>query len=261
MSAVVIDMPAAAAERDGDNIPDRSEYILRLREILTALESDDSTLFESRLSELMRLRDKGLFVNLAKLTRELHEAVRDLNFDDRLKQITGSDIPDACMRLDYVAKLGEDAAHRTLDLVDSSRKLVDEMNECAQGLANARERVLQDASTPAWRSGLAAETEAAEARMKQIGHQIRANLTNISQAQEYQDLSGQVIRRVTGLVHNIELALIKLLRATASGESLKNGPSTPIQSNTGELSGPAVPGLSEAASQEDADALLAELGF
>lgn len=259
MSAVVVQMPPHVTESDPQNIPDRAEYIERLREILTALEADDPALFESRLGHLMRLRDNGLFVNLAKLTRELHEAVRDLNFDDRLKQIAGNEIPDACKRLDYVAKLGEDAAHRTLDLVDNSRRLVDSLSECTQGLASARERVLQDGNTLAWRSSLAGEVEATESKIKQVSGQLRAHFSEISQAQEYQDLSGQVIRRVTTLVHNIEGALIKLLRATNDG--LKNPTAAPIQTQPGELAGPAVPGLSESASQQDADALLAELGF
>ena len=69
------------------SIPDRAEYVNRLREILSALEADDQGLFESRLNQLMRLREDGLFVNLAKLTRELHQAVKDLNFDERLQQI------------------------------------------------------------------------------------------------------------------------------------------------------------------------------
>ena len=262
MSAVIVNLPSRSAARETVAIPDRGEYTARLRDILSALEADDQSLFETRLNQLMRLREDGLFVNLAKLTRELHQAVRDLNFDDRLQQLAGSEIPDACVRLDYVVKLGEDSAHRTLDLVDSSRKQVDALTNCANELAQARRRLLMHGDQPARSLGLAETLGDAERLLQEAGMGLRTNFSAISQAQEYQDLSGQVIRRVIALVHNIEGALIKLLRAT--NEGLKPGVSVvaPAAVAHGELAGPAIPGLASGAqSQEDADSLLAELGF
>lgn len=258
MNAVVVPMQARPGAREPVPIPDRQEYIERLRQILSALEADDQPLFEARLNQLMRLREDGLFVNLAKLTRELHQAVRDLNFDERLQQLAGSEIPDACVRLDYVAKLGEDAAHRTLDLVDSSRGLIDSIGGCVTNLADAR-RHLQNCSGPSPLGSVGSDLEEAESALVEAAAGLRANFSAISQAQEYQDLSGQVIRRVISLVHNIEGALIKLLRATSEG--VRPGTGGPSE-GAGALAGPAVPGLSvDAASQQDADALLAELGF
>lgn len=265
MSATVVTLPTRAAAREAAVIPDRAEYINRLREILSALEADDQALFESRLNQLMRLREEGLFVNLAKLTRELHQAVRELNFDDRLQQLAGSEIPDACVRLDYVVKLGEDAAHRTLDLVDASRTLLTRLADDASRLGDARRR-LQLGGDSAARgsaigSGIVEELEHAERLMHEVSSGVRLNLSSISQAQEYQDLSGQVIRRVIALVHNIEGALITLLKAT--NEGLKPSAAiAPAAVANGELAGPAIPGLAQgSASQQDADALLAELGF
>jgi chemotaxis protein CheZ len=255
VSAVVVPLLQRAAAESG--IVDRGEYLGRLHEILAALEADDQVLFESRLNQLMRLREEGLFVNLAKLTRELHQAVRELNFDERLQQLAGNDIPDARARLDYVVKLGEDAAHRTLDHVDDARKALDTLGGCASRIAEVQAKLagsesLAQAQAPALHESV--ET------MKQVAGEVRSHLSAISQAQEYQDLSGQVIRRVITLVHNIEGALIKLLKATNDG--LKPTPSAPITTAPGELAGPAVPGLETGAqSQQDADALLAELGF
>ena len=124
MNAVVVPMPARPGAREPVPIPDRQEYIERLRQILSALEADDQSLFEARLNQLMRLREDGLFVNLAKLTRELHQAVRDLNFDDRLQQLAGSEIPDACVRLDYVVKLGEDRRVEGTQLIEQRQEYV-----------------------------------------------------------------------------------------------------------------------------------------
>ncbi len=259
MSAVVVNMPVRNAERETPAIPDRAEYIGRLRELLSALEADDQSLFESRLNQLMRLREDGLFVNLAKLTRELHQAVKDLNFDDRLQQLAGSEIPDACVRLDYVVKLGEDAAHRTLDVCDESRTLLDRLNGCANDLSVVRSQLPHEPVTAINGRSVAGELEGISQVIREVSGALRGNFSAIAQAQEYQDLSGQVIRRVIALVHNIEGALIKLLKATNEGvRSL----SASAAVNPGELAGPAVPGLASGGqSQQDADALLAELGF
>jgi chemotaxis protein CheZ len=255
MSAVVINLPLR--NLDPPAIPDRAEYIERLREILSALEADDQSLFEARLNQLMRAREEGLFVNLAKLTRELHQAVKDLNFDERLQQLAGSEIPDACVRLDYVVKLGEDAAHKTLDVCDDSRGLINRLNGCVDSLDGIREKLPAVAALPIKGLTLANEIERVEQTMREVGGALRTSFSTIAQAQEYQDLSGQVIRRVIALVHNIEGALIKLLKAT--NEGVRTPSSAAVN---GELAGPTVPGLSQGGqSQQDADALLAELGF
>lgn len=257
MNAVVVNLQEHAAARETSAIPDRGEYVARLRDILAALEADDQALFEARLGQLVRLREDGLFVNLAKLTRELHQAVRDLNFDERLQQLAGSEIPDACVRLDYVVKLGEDAAHRTLDIVDDSRRQIDALAACVQRLAEARQTLPLAAQAAA-----GAQLEAIGQDVARIAGELRTSFSAVSQAQEYQDLSGQVIRRVIALVHNIEGALIKLLRATSDGLRPVAGAATVAGVPNGELAGPAVPGLANgAASQQDADSLLAELGF
>jgi len=258
MSAVVVNLPLRGVEPPSA-IPDRAEYVARLRDILSALEADDQSLFETRLNQLMRAREEGLFVNLAKLTRELHQAVKDLNFDEKLQELAGNEIPDACKRLDYVVKLGEDAAHKTLDVCDDSRGLLNRLSGCVDSLDGIREKLPAVAALPIKGLTLANEIERVEGAMREIGAALKVSFSTVAQAQEYQDLSGQVIRRVIALVHNIEGALIKLLRATNDGV---RAPAASVAAAPGELAGPTVPGLSQGGqSQQDADALLAELGF
>ena len=187
------------------------------------------------------------YAGVARLTRNLHEGLRQLGLDGRLSRFAGSDIPDACSRLDYVVKLTEDAAHRTLDLVDEARAVADELIDVRLHLARLRDEPA--ANLPQLLQAPQLVVEDAESRLRQV-------LTALAQAQEYQDLSGQIIRRVIALVRNVETALLELLGA--GGIQLRQ--ELPLTTAQAELAGPALPGA-EAADQDDADRLLAGLGF
>ena len=200
-------------------IADREGLRQKLAQLCIALDAHDDAGFEVQLAQLLREREESLFVRVAKLTRKLHDAVKGLQLDGQLAQLAGADIPDARSRLDYIAKLGEQSAHRTLDLVEKSKALV---------------------------QVLAAQNGPNEALI-----QLREHLSELAQTQEYQDLSGQVIQRVTRLVQNMETALLELLRAAGGGEVAPSAPTTGLLG----------PGSSTAASQQDADALLQSLGF
>jgi len=210
---------------------ERSRLAAGLRGVLAALESGADEAVESGLTELLRSRDQSLFVHLAKLTRQLHGALGELSLDTRLADLAGG-IPDACGRLDYVVRVTEQAAHRTLDLVETSRALTQNILGCAEHIQ--------------------APPEAREA-IKAAAGELRAQLSELAQAQEYQDIAGQTIKRVITLVRNVEQALLDLLRAAGTQPGML--PPPPPRG----LQGPALPG--GGASQQDADELLASLGF
>lgn len=204
-----------------------------LRKLLAAVESGDEAAVETGLAELLRAREEGLFVHLARLTRELHRALGELGLDSRLSDLAGSGIPDACGRLDYVVQVTEQAAHRTLDLVDSSRALAADILAHATAMPESpsRQAILEDTG------------------------KLRHQLTELAQAQEYQDIAGQTIKRVIGLVRSVEQALLDLLRAAGTRPS--TAPVKPMAPRG--LEGPAMPGTGH--TQQDADDLLASLGF
>lgn len=223
------------------------DFVARLREIVAALECGDQPLAESRLDQLVREREQGLFSNLGRITRQLHQAVQDIRVDSQLSQLAHADMPDACSRLDYVMQVTEKAAHRTLDLVDGGRAVADRMTAAAAEMGKARYAGDLNSLTlgAVW-----AQDELNDCALK-----LRENLSALAQAQEYQDISGQVIRRVITLVRSVESALLDLLQAAGTGAV------APAQASKPELNGPAVAGLDKTNNQQDADALLAELGF
>ncbi|MGQ0501698.1 MAG: protein phosphatase CheZ [Panacagrimonas sp.] len=227
---------------------ERADAATRLRDLAASMERGEDADFEMRLSQLLRPREQSLFSAIARITQNLHASLRELEFDQRLNRLTRDELPDACSRLDLVVRLTEEAAHKTLDLVERSRALAD-------GIA-ASAGELELLACPASEFPL---LDRVQTSVQGKCAQLRGQLSQLAQAQEYQDLTGQIIGRVIGLVHQAESALLDLLRVF--GDGLPMAPSPPVVRKPGELLGPAVPGTRGAVGQQDADELLADLGF
>ncbi|HKY91957.1 MAG TPA: protein phosphatase CheZ [Nevskiaceae bacterium] len=237
----------------------RDDLLARMRELVECLEAGDGVGFEARFASLLQAREQGLFVSVAKLTRNLHDAVRDLRLDDRLANAAGRDIPDACSRLDYVVKVTEDAAHHTLDLVEQCQKVTQEIALAAHDLDGACRRAQAYANSPYAVAGLVVGVDEVREQIAASTVTLREKLSQLAQAQEYQDLAGQVIRRVAQIVRSVETALIDVLRASGTHLGSRAAEAAPPPNG---LYGPAVAGVTPAAvSQDDADSLLADLGF
>ncbi len=240
-----------------ESVPMQIGTLSKLKEMVRALESGDEPLYELYMSQLVGMREQNLLGSVVKITRELHHAVKDINADDRLSRVASSDIPDACQRLDYVVKVTEEAAHKTLDLVDQSKEQTDQIKKAMSRVSAARVRVYASNNAKADVDNLLEAISGMEVSVNMGTSHLRSNLTELAQIQEYQDLTGQIIKRVIRVVRDVESGLIEMLRST--GSALKAGHvSMPHEEK---LEGPAVPGLSVSSSQQDADALLAELGF
>lgn len=233
--------PALQLVTRTSTVPSQAETLSQLKDIVAALEANDHALFEQRLNRLICQREDGLLSNVVRITRELHQAVKDINVDQQLQTIAHSGMPDAAQRLDHVVKMTEEATHKTLDLVDKSRATADSIGRAAQRLSE----VNHTEGIVFLQSSIVGSVQT-----------LREQLSALAQTQEYQDLTGQIIRRVIRVVRDAENALISLLRA--GGSAMTPGALIPTHET---LEGPEVPGLSKSTSQQDADALLAELGF
>lgn len=208
-----------------------------LRDAIEALENGDKEVFEQRLAQLTRPHEEELAQGIGRIAARLHEVLHEMDLESQLRCFADRDIPDVTGHLDHVVRLTENAAHRTLDLVEHSRDLVGELER--------RHAALLTTEDPEGGEALRVLTVA-----------LRGDLSALAQAQEYQDLSGQLIGRAMRLVRDVETALVALLRA--SGRELKIDPVAPINRAGGALLGPAATG---SVSQQDADSLLADLGF
>jgi len=228
----------------------REELIARLGEMTEALQQGDDVLFGERLQTLLRRREQGLFVRIERLTDSLHQAFATLESDQRWSGIS-DELPDTSARLDHVTALTEKAAHRTLDLVEQSQAELQRIAEVAQDIGQSRARVFMASGQSQALGQVERDLQRAEEHLRQSHRELRGRLSELAQAQEYQDLSGQLLKRAGRVVRDVERGLAELLngrrRSQVAAPRAVNG-----------LEGPAVPGVgSGSADQADADALIA----
>jgi chemotaxis protein CheZ len=213
------------------------------RELADLLSKGDVAAIEQLLDIVAQKRQKGILSELGRLTRQLHEALNSVRLDPRLSSMVREDLPDVKNRLDYIVKMSEQAANRTLAMVEAAIPLLegvrDEARATLPNVTEAQAKVLC--------------IHAQENCEKTLGY-----LTEVLTAQAYQDLTGQVVSRLIALVQNMETHLLQLLLYTATSGF---GVGDEEAKTDSPFSGPTVSGQELARDQNDVDALLSQLGF
>jgi chemotaxis protein CheZ len=213
-------------------------------------------------TEDARLPTEDIYLRIGNLTRVLHDALRELGYDKDLAA-TREHLPDARDRLAYIARVTGEAAEKVLNAVDHARSVQDELAQRAGNL-QSRWRAVQvfaagarpERATPAGRQ-LVDETCEFFASLGTQADRTQAILTDIMMAQDFHDLTGQVIRKVVALAQNLEEQLVRLLIESTPIETRK-------KVDTEKLSGPVVnaEGRDDVVTdQAQVDDLLATLGF
>lgn len=193
-----------------------------------------------------------LLSQVGHLTRSLHESLRELGLDKEIERLAKDDITNTRDRLMYVAKMTEQAAQRVLNATDAASPLQDAIEQGATDLI------------PHWQAALAADTTGIAQRTlafletaRDSAADTKKHLMDIMMAQDFQDLTGQVITKVTKLGHSMESQLVQLLIEHAPVESRRDN-------SGGLINGPQVnpEGKTDVvADQEQVDDLLESLGF
>jgi chemotaxis protein CheZ len=190
------------------------------------------------------------------MTRALHESLRGLGLD-KLIEKAASDIPDARDRLDYVARLSEQAARKVLDATDAASPLQDRIDSTALELGGAWQALLDGgAGEHEWRA-LAERTVASLGQSRTAAAATRGHLMDIMMAQDFQDLTGQVIGKITTIAQTLEQQLVQVLVDFAPAEVKR-------EFDNGLLNGPQIKPEGNAdvvADQGQVDDLLDSLGF
>ncbi len=196
-----------------------------------------------------------LINRIGHLTRQLREGLRELGLDKGIAKAAEA-IPDARDRLNYVASMTERAAERALNAIDAAQPIQDELARQANGL---RERWDEWFASPVeldHARQLVVDTRGYLAEVPPQAAAINKQLLEIMMAQDFQDLTGQVIKKMMDVVQEVETQLLQLLIDNVPPEKRQEAAS-------GLLNGPQVkPGGADAVvDQAQVDDLLSSLGF
>ncbi len=193
---------------------------------------------------------------IGRLTRTLHDALRELGYDQVLEK-TAASIPDARDRLDYVVKMTEQAAVRALNAIETAQPLQERLGDEAERLSAHWQKLFDKQLSVDEFKALVAGTRDYLAEVPKQTRATNAQLLEIMMAQDFQDLTGQVIKKITTLTRDLEQQLVHLLV-----DLVPSGVRSEIDS--GLLNGPVVnsaKGAEVVTSQNQVDDLLASLGF
>ena len=197
-----------------------------------------------------------MLARVGQMTRMLHDNLRGLGFDKLIAK-AAHEIPDARDRLDYVAKMTEQAAQRVLTATETASPVQDRIEAEAGTLSLEWRTAMAAAFSEQQYRALAERTVSLLDETRDGAALTKQQLMNIMMAQDFQDLTGQVIKKVTELAHNIEQQLVQLLVDYAPpevrrevGSGLLNGPQINPTGNPDVVS-----------NQSQVDDLLESLGF
>ncbi|CAN5380035.1 protein phosphatase CheZ [soil metagenome] len=194
-----------------------------------------------------------VFQKLGEITRQLHDTLMELGVMPKLQR-AAEGLPDARSRLGYIATKTGEAAERVLDLVDRAQADRSAISDATRRLTISASHAA-DAGVSVEQLALTAQEVAAD--ISAAGERIDAHLIDIMMAQDFHDLTSQVVAKVLQLAGDLEDSLVKLLVQAAPTEKTQ-------KIDTSALNGPVVNGdgrTDVVANQGEVDDLLASLGF
>lgn len=197
-----------------------------------------------------------MFNRIGQMARKLHDSMRELGYD-RMLEDTARKMPDAQERLNYIAHMTEQAASRVLNATDIAKPAQDELEQRVKALGSRWERMFANQLSVDEFKQLAADTRTFFSEAPAKIDVTNAQLTEIMMAQDFQDLTGQVIKKVVEMVQGFEAQLLQVLIEVMPEEKKAEAPASL-------MNGPVINAVGRAdvvTSQEQVDDLLESLGF
>ena len=205
---------------------DHSQKALKeLMAFMEAIAVKDYVTADAAVEQLVESSEGGLYKEVGKVTRRLHDSLRSFKdaIDPKITSIVKKDMPSAVDRLQYCVQKTEEAANKTMSIVEKHMASMGELEENIQKLEGP---------------------DVAVDYLNEFRERYENDLTEIITAQSFQDLTGQTIQKVILLVADIEKELVGMV--TAFGLKLEGAGKEEIH---------------EKVNQGEVDDLLKELGF
>jgi len=244
---------------------DKDKKLELARRLVAELEADDETMASNTIAELTASDSNpgDLFQEVGRLTRELHEAINGFVLDTTMAEMVQVDIPDATERLQYVIETTETAAHQTLTAIEEALPVSERLKSKAEHLNQQWGRFLQREMKVDDFKALSGELSEFLQNTAQDSNELHDKMNEIMMAQGFQDITGQIIKKVIKLVQDVESRLIHLVKLAGNAHTSKNDEQIRKQ-KMAEEDGPVVPGVTQSqvvSGQDDVDDLLSSLGF
>lgn len=211
----------------------------------------------AKVIPLVAETEQGKVLNqVGQMARKLHDTLRELGLHTGIEKAASS-IPDARDRLNYVATLTQQAAERVLNATEAAQPIVDKLGSDSQRLAAQWDLLFEKKLDVKQFKELVIQTHSLLHEMPKQTKATNAYLTEIMMAQDFQDLTGQVIKKIIQLTQEMEQQLVALL--------VENAPAAvKAEINSGLLNGPVINAAGRTdvvTSQDQVDDLLESLGF
>ncbi len=239
------------------NASNDSDDLEALFDSIIAANSDEDKPESAKVIPLNADAEQAKVINqVGQMARKLHDTLRELGLHTEIEKAASS-IPDARDRLNYVATLTQQAAERVLNATEAAQPIVDKLGTESQRLASQWDMLFEKKLDVQQFKELVIQTHSFLHETPKQTKTTNAYLTEIMLAQDFQDLTGQVIKKIIHLTQEMEQQLVSLL--------LENAPAAvKAELNTGLLNGPVINGAGRndvVTSQDQVDDLLESLGF
>ena len=206
---------------------------------------------------------EDLILRIGQLTRMLRDSMRELGLDKEIARAAEA-IPDARDRLSYVATMTEQAAERALNAIDRAQPIQDTLSTRAKELDDRWSVWFQNPVELEQARELVRDTRGYLGEVPDLTQATHRELLEIMMAQDFQDLTGQVIKRMMDVIREIEQQLLQVLIDNAPAAHQANFARAPKEGANPLLNGPQIKTEGNpdvVANQDQVDDLLDQLGF
>lgn len=204
-----------------------------------------------RLDDLAE--DSPAYVRIGTIVRSLHDALLEIGADDALAEAV-SEFPSARERLLHIAELTERAANTVLNKVEETAPIQEKLVGAASALRVEWNQAIGASMVPTALQDLTSRTELFLAVAQADCSTTRSALSDIMMSQDFQDLTGQLIKKVVTLIEHTQRDLLSLLIDSAPEGTIS------IVRKEEMMAGPGAAG-GAVLEQSNVDDLLADLGF
>jgi chemotaxis protein CheZ len=212
----------------------------------------DVTATDAETAQEHSSANSPMFDRLGHIVRQLHDSLRELGYDRSLSDIA-TEVTDAAGRLEYIATLTEQAANKVLNSIDEAMPVQDALIQTAKDVEGRWDQLFDGKLGLDECKLLAQASRRFAGTVANNGEAEKARLMEIMMAQDFQDITGQIIKKVVTITQKLERELAQLLIDNAPQSTREKEKVVDL------LAGPDVP--TSALAQTDVDDLLADLGF